>query len=542
MLSRLFQRKSLEQLQSSVDCDGHSLKKNLGWFELVMFGIGCIIGAGIFSAIGTAAAGNSVRPAAGPALVVSELITAVACGFTAMCYAEMASMIPVAGSAYTYAYATMGEIVAWIIGWDLLLEYAVSNVSVAISWGGYANSLLQGTLGISVPPWLSTDPRSALEFSQSYLDAHSLGTLVPATLTDAAYRLQPAIGLRLAAFAKAREGLLNGTAVFGSDNWSALSSAPVVHGFPITINLLAVVVILMVTWLCYIGIKESARANAIMVAIKLVILLVVIVIGAGYVHPSNWHPFAPRGFAGIQAGAAIIFFAFIGFDAVSTTAEECRDPGRDLPIGIVGSLVVCTVMYVLVTLVVTGMVSYRKLGVDDPLAYIFRQDHLTALSTLISFGAVIATTAVILVTQIGQPRILMAMSRDGLLGSWFAKVHPKYGTPANATLLTGVLVVLPAALMNIGEVVELTNIGTLFAFVLVCLAVMILRVTRPDHPRRFRVPFVWVSAPVGIALCVWLAWGLPSLTWIRFWIWLGVGLVIYFLYGRRRSRLSQLQR
>lgn len=521
LFQQLFRTRTIEQLTASAEQPGHQLKKNLTAFDLTMLGVGAIIGAGIFSTIGTAAAGNAAdgRPGAGAALVISFILTGLACGFTALCYAEIAAMIPVSGSAYTYTYATLGELMAWILGWDLVLEYAVSNVAVAISWGDYARSFLAG-FGIVVPAALAIDPRTALTLSDTF--AKTAGGL---SFSD-----------KLILLEKARLGQLDGAAVF--PHWEALSQAPLLGGVPVTINLLAVIVTVAVTYICYIGIRESARSNTIMVVIKMAILFVVILMGAWYVNPDNWTPFAPNGMKGIQAGAAIIFFAFIGFDAVSTTAEECRDPGRDMPRGILASLVVCTVVYVLVTVVVLGMVRYAELeGRADPLAYVFERHHLTWLAGIISFGAVIATTAALLVYQLGQPRILMSMSRDGLLGPWFSRVHPKHGTPGNATVLTGVLVALPAALLNIGEVVELCNIGTLFAFSMVCVGVMVLRVKRPDAARRFKVPAVWVVGPLGILSCVWLAWGLPGITWVRFAIWLGVGLLIYALYGFRRSTL-----
>ncbi|MBK8792082.1 MAG: amino acid permease [Holophaga sp.] len=518
MLKNLFRTKSLEQLKAKAEEPEHQLKKNLGTFDLTMFGIGAIIGAGIFSAIGTAAAGNLAdgRPGAGPALVISILLVAVACGFTALAYAELASMIPVSGSAYTYAYATLGELMAWIIGWDLLLEYAVSNVAVAISWGDYTRSFLANVMHIHVPGWLALDPRSALQLADG----------LPAM--DVSAKLQ--------VLAQAKAGLANGAATF--TNWATLKDAPLVFGFPVTINLLAMIITILVTWLVYVGIKESARANAIMVVVKVVILLGVIGLGIKFIRHENWVPFAPHGWKGIQAGAAIIFFAFIGFDAVSTTAEECKDPGRSLPRGILFSLAICTVIYAAVALVVTGMMKYTDLaGKADPLAYIFSQQKMYMAAGIISFGAVIATTAALLVYQVGQPRIFMSMSRDGLLGPWFGKVSKKYGTPGNATLLTGILVAIPAGLMNIDIVVELTNIGTLFAFAIVGAAVMILRARRPEAPRRFRAPWIWFVGPAGIISCIWLAAGLPFSTWIRFFVWLAIGLVIFFLYGYRNSVL-----
>ncbi len=524
MLRALFQIKTLEQLRSGAELSGHSLKKNLTTFDLTMFGIGAIIGAGIFSTIGTAAAGNLAdgRPGAGPALVLSFVLTALACAFTAFCYAELASMIPVSGSAYTYAYATLGELMAWIIGWDLVLEYAVSNVAVAISWGDYARALLDG-VGVHVPAWLAIDPRSALTLSEGWLASHHLDG-------------QPAFAERLATFAQARAGAIDGKAAFAA--WEALSSAPRLGDFPLCINLLAALITAVVTWLCYVGIKESARANSVMVVVKLVVLAVVIAVGAAYVAPANWHPFMPNGMAGVQAGAAIIFFAFIGFDAVSTTAQECQRPEHSVPRGILWSLAICTVVYIAVTVVVTGMVPSAALaGRADPLAWVFEQHQLPWLAMAVSVGAVIATTASLLVYQLGQPRIMMAMSHDGLLGSWFGKVHPKHGTPGNATLLTGVIVAVPAALMNIGEVVELSNIGTLFAFAVVCMGVMVLRLRRPEAERRFRVPGVWGVAPLGVASCVWLSRGLPDITYLRFVLWLVLGLGIYAAYGYRNSRV-----
>ncbi|HLL55756.1 MAG TPA: amino acid permease [Myxococcaceae bacterium] len=520
MLSTLFRTKSLEQLRASPeDAEVPRLKRHLTAFDLTMFGIGAIIGAGIFSTIGTAAAGNAAdgRLAAGPALMVSFIVTAIACGFTALAYAELASMIPISGSAYTYAYATLGELAAWIIGWDLLLEYAVSNVAVAISWGDYARSFCANVFGLEIPRWLAMDPTTAL------------------SLAGGAGHMP--LSQKLEVLAQAKAGLADGAATF--THWEVLRNAPTLGGFPVTINLLAMVITVLITWLCYIGIRESARANAVMVVVKVVILLGVVALGARYVQGGNWEPFSPNGWRGIQAGAAIIFFAFIGFDAVSTTAEECRDPGRDLPKGILWSLGICTVVYVLVTAVVTGMVKYTELaGKADPLAYVFERYNLNWLAGIVAFGAVIATTAALLVFQVGQPRIFMAMSRDGLLGRWFSKVHPRYGTPSNATIFTGFLVAVPAGLLNIDIVVELTNIGTLFAFAIVCVGVMVLRRRHPDAERRFRMPAAWLMAPLGILSCGWLAWGLPWATWLRFFAWLALGLLVYLFYGFRRSRLQ----
>jgi len=564
MFKRLFRTKSLEQLRASADEPEHQLKKNLGAFDLTMFGIGAIIGAGIFSSIGTAAAGNMAdgRLPAGPGLVISILVVALICGFTALAYAELASMIPVSGSAYTYAYATLGELMAWIIGWDLLLEYAISNVAVAISWGDYARSFFSTVFHVNIPGWLGMDPRSAMKPTEACIqqfghmvqksdwhwqifntfgnDAwwHFWNHIHPKVWVDHLTQLVgPGVGERLTMIANAKHGLLDGAALFA--NWDVVKAAPTVAGMPITINFLAVVITALITWLCYIGIKESARVNSVMVIIKVLILLAVVGLGIKFISPANWHPFVPHGWKGIQAGAAIIFFAFIGFDAVSTTAEECKDPGRDLPRGILGSLVICTFIYAAVALVVTGMLHYTRLGgIADPLSYIFTEHKMYGIAAVISFGAVIATTAALLVYQVGQPRIFMSMSRDGLLAPWFGKVHDTFKTPSHATVLTGFLVAIPAALLNIDEVVELANIGTLFAFVIVCVAVLLLRKRRPEAPRKFRMPFAWFVAPAGILGCFWIAKGLPALTWYRFFIWLGIGLVIYFLYGSRKSRLE----
>jgi APA family basic amino acid/polyamine antiporter len=519
MLKQLFRSKSIEALRARAESPHEHLRKSLGTFELTMFGIGAIIGAGIFSTIGTAAAGNILagRVPAGPALVLSILLVALACGFTALAYAELASMIPVSGSAYTYVYATMGELMAWVIGWDLVLEYGVSNVAVALSWGDYFRSFLANVLHVRIPGWLATDPRTALKLLEDV----------------------PAMGVagKLQALDQAKAGLLDGAATF--QHWDILKSAPTLFGFPVTVNLLAVLITVGITWLVLLGIKESARANAIMVVVKLAILAAVILIGCRFVQPGNWVPFAPHGFRGIQSGAAIIFFAFIGFDAVSTTAEECRDPGRSLPRGILYSLGICTLIYTGIALVVTGMVRYPELaGKADPLAHIFVHHGLPAFAGIISLGAIVATTAALLVYQVAQPRVFLAMSRDGLLGPWFGKLNPS-GAPVNATFLTGALVAVPSALLGIDEVVELTNIGTLFAFALVCLAVMILRWRRPEAERRFRMPWIWVLAPMGVFSCVWVAWGLPRVTWLRFLVWLVLGLVVYFAYGRRNSLLHR---
>ncbi len=528
MFNQLFRTKSIEQIRANAEEPEHGgLKRTLGSWDLALLGVGAIIGAGILSALGTGLAGGFdstfgvTRPAAGPALILSFLLVAVACGFTALCYAEFASMIPASGSAYTYTYATLGELMAWIIGWDLLLEYAVSNVAVAISWASYMDNLLQG-VGIHIPRWLSMDPRTMMFPTESFAAAHQ-GAL---HFSD-----------KLTYLAQCKAGVLEGAATFA--NWDILRTAPMMGRFPVGVNLLAMVITFVITALCVWGVKESVKANNIMVSLKVVLLLLVIAIGAFYVKPANYHPFMPNGWQGVQAGAAIIFFAFIGFDAVSTTAEECKDPGRDMPRGIIGSLVICTIIYVGVCAVISGILPYHAYhGIADPIAHAFTAIGMNKISAIVSVGAVVALGSALLVYQMAQPRIFMVMSRDGLLPPWFGKVSERFRTPLNATLLTGVIVILPAGFMNIDEIIELTNIGTLFAFILVCAGILILRIRRPEAPRKFKAPLVWITAPLGILFCIYLAYGLPHHTWIRFWIWLGIGLVAYFLYSAKHSKIN----
>jgi len=486
----LFRVKPLD----TPEADARSLDRVLGAGDLVMLAIGAVIGAGIFGAIGTAAAGQTlaggevVRLGAGPALILSFLLLAGACALAALCYAELAAMIPQAGSAYAYSYATLGEIVAWIIGWDLILEYAVGNVAVAISWGDYFHTLLRG-LGWSLPDWLSTGYRTAL------LSA------------------DPAV-----------HGLLD--------------RAPRLLGVPVLVNVPAFAIVMIVTWLLLRGARESARANAIMVAIKLLALALFVAIGLANVHAANYHPFAPNGFTGIHQGAAIVFFAYIGFDAISTAAEETKDPQRNLPIGILGGLDVCTVIYIVVGAVLTGMVPWQQLGVADPLARALDLAGYTRAGWIVALGAAISMAAVLLVFQYGQPRIFFAMARDGLLPEWAARVDPKTRIPYVTTLLTGVAVAIASAVGDAAETYDLTNIGTLFAFILVCGGVLVLRWREPNRPRAFRAPFVWVVAPLGMAACAFVMAGLPHQAWDRFGLWLVVGLALYFAYGWRHSRLS----
>ena len=472
-----------------------SLRRTLGATDLIMLSIGAVIGAGIFGAIGTAAAGEVnaagevVRYAAGPALVLSFVLLGAACALAGLCYAELASMIPHAGSAYSYCYATLGEFIAWIIGWDLILEYAVGNVAVAISWGDYFTALARSG-GIALPEFLTTGYRTALLSSRPEVRA-------------------------------------------------LLDTAPQFAGVPILINLPAFVIVSVVTWLLLQGVRESARVNAVMVAIKLAALALFVGVGLMHVDPANYRPFAPNGFTGIHQGAAIVFFAYIGFDAISVAAEETRNPQRNMPIGILGGLAICTLIYVIVGAVLTGMVSYTELGVADPLARALELAGYRAVGGLVALGAALSMTAVLLVFQYGQPRILLAMARDGLLPSWAARIHPTRRIPHVTTLLTGLFVGLWALVGDAGETYDLTNIGTLFAFALVSIGVLVLRYTDPHRPRPFRVPLVWVVCLASAAACVFIMQGLPGTAWRRFGIWLALGLVMYLLYGYRHSKLRR---
>lgn len=481
-MSHLFKSKNLSTIIEEADAQETKLKRALGAVDLISLGVGAIIGAGIFATIGSAIAGGAAHKGAGPAIAISFIFTAIACAFTAFCYAEFASMIPISGSAYTYSYATLGEFVAWIIGWDLIIEYAVGNIAVAISWADYFGQLLGG-VGIKLPVWLTTNLRDALS------------------------------------------------------NPDVINQAPHIGGFHIVFNLPAVAIVVLITIVLVIGIKESSTTNNLFVGLKLLILLFFVIVGIKYIKPENWSPFMPNGWSGVFTGAALIFFAYIGFDAVSTAAEETKDPAKNLPIGMIGSLVICTLIYIAIAVVLTGMVPYDKLGTGDPLAYAFSYVGVHWVAGIISLGAVIAMAAVLLVFQLGQPRIFYSMSRDGLLPKWFASVHPKFRTPHVTTIITGIFVAFFAAFANINEVVELCNIGTLFAFVLVCAGIIILRYKDPDRPRPFKCPFVPVIPILGIISCLFLMIKLPLLTWMRFLYWLIIGLFIYFLYGARNSRL-----
>jgi APA family basic amino acid/polyamine antiporter len=488
---RLFARKPIDDLHT--DIAEPSLKRVLGAGDLVMLSIGAVIGAGIFSSIGTAAAGEIrpdgtiIRAAAGPALILSFVLLGVVCGLAALCYAELASMIPQAGSAYTYSYATLGELVAWIIGWDLILEYAVGNIAVAVAWGGYFTSFMSG-FGVTFPDWLTHGYRAV-------------------TLSA-----DPAVR-------------------------ALLDTAPRISGIPILVNLPAFAIVMGVTWVLLLGVRESARVNTIMVVIKLLVLGVFVAVGAMNIDTANYLPFAPNGWTGIHQGAAIVFFAYIGFDAISTAAEETRNPQRNLPIGILGGLGICTLIYVIVGVVATGLVPYTELRAADPLARALEVAGLKTAGWFVSFGAVISITAVLLVFQYGQPRIFFSMARDGLLPAWAAKVSEKRRVPHITTWVTGIVVALGALVADENEIYDLTNIGTLFAFAIVCVGVLVLRYTDPQRPRPFRVPMVWGVSVAGAAACLYTMWGLPRTAWERFGIWLLVGVLMYAIYGFRHSRL-----
>ncbi len=507
MLRQLFACKSIDKLIADSENPRHRLKKSLGPWSLTALGIGAIIGSGIFVLTGTAAAGEHFetasylhaqvmdliinlvqhgsiagalqhgRPPAGPAIAVSFILVAVACSFAGLCYAELASMIPIAGSAYTYSYATLGEIFAWIIGWDLILEYAVSNVAVAVGFGGYLKAQLS-SFGVNIPDRWSSPVWEAGHLTGAYFD-------LPAFL-----------------------------------------------------------VILVLTVLLVRGVRESARTNNIMVAVKIAAIVIFLVVGGMLVRPANWHPFAPTGFAGVLSGGAIIFFTYIGFDSVSTAAEESSHPQRDMPIAIIASLVVCAVLYIGVALVLLGMMKYTAFesgpAADAPVAYALKAlgAHPFFLAVIV-IGALTGMVSSILVFQYGQARIWFAMSRDRLLPNVFSAVHPRFHTPHWSTWIAGAVVGIPAGLFDIGDAADLSNIGTLFAFVLVSLGVIFLRRRQPDRPRAFSVPFMPWFPLISVALCLVLMTGLTVITWIRFVVWLALGLAIYFGYSRRRSEFSK---
>lgn len=550
----------LQEAEAHVGQDKQGLKKVLGVKDLTFLGIAAVVGAGIFSTIGGAAYHG------GPGVSVLFIITAITCGFSALCYAEFASRVPVSGSAYTYSYVSFGEIVAWIIGWALILEYAIGNIVVAISWSGYFNNLLEHVFNIHLPDWMLVDPQTAVAaYNKASAALASGATLSPEEL--ASYRF--AI--------------------------NAYNEAPRIGNTPIFFNLPAFIIIALVTWLAYIGIKESKQSANFMVIFKVAIIIFVIVAGAFFVDTNNWKPFMPEGFTGVLKGVSAVFYAYIGFDAISTTAEECKSPQRDLPRSMIYSLLICTVLYIAIALVLTGMEHYTRFqGVDDPLAFVFEK-RAPWIEKIISVSAVVATTSVILVFQLGQPRIWMSMSRDGLLPKVFQKIHPKYKTPSFSTIVTGVIVGIGALFLQSDLVTDLTSIGTLFAFILVCGGVLLLPPIPKEEGKfkllyingRYIIPVLYVLfvyffreriveafqnigheayqeilfliflvvaliiaiktivhkysfIPVmGVLSCLYLLIEIPAVSWFWFFVWMLTGLAIYFLYGYRNSTLAR---
>jgi len=513
LASQLFARKSIDKLISDSEIPENSLRKTLGPWSLTALGIGAVIGSGIFTVIGTAISGEQFdttsmvntpladfiihhtamagRPGAGPAIAVSLFLVAIVCALTGLCYAELASMIPIAGSAYTYTYATMGELIAWIIGWDLILEYAGSNMTVSVGFAAHVVDLLD---------WFGFHP-SPTWISPAYL---------PEGLQDLA------------------------------GNW-------LYHpGWHFGFNIPAFLVVLLLTVVLVRGIRESASTNNAMVGVKLLAILIFIFAVIGFIHPGNWHPFMPNGWSGVLTGGSIIFFTYIGFDSVSTAAEECRRPQRDLPIGIIATLIVCTVLYVAVAICLTGLVPWQSM-VGDAAPVVNALKKLSILPgghmlhwirLVVLAGAIMGMLSSILVYQLGQSRVWFSMSRDGLLPKVFSKVHPIFRTPAFSTWVAGIVVAIPSGLFDIGTLADLSNIGTLFAFVLVSVGVIVLRYREPDRPRGFRVPFGPVIPVLSVFFCFLLMAGLPIITWLRFIVWLVIGLVIYFLYSRHRSEFA----
>ncbi len=561
MANQLFRKKSIDAIlrdaKEGLSDATHSstgLKKVLGVRDLTAMGIAAVIGAGIFSSIGKASYDG------GPGIVFLYIFTAIACGFAALCYAEFASTVPVSGSAYTYSYVAFGEIFAWIIGWDLLMEYAIGNIAVAISWSDYFTRLMNG-FGWHIPEWLTMD----------YSSAHS--------------------GFTEAATAVTIPGVIDEVL---ANKQAAWMNAPEIFGLKVILDLPALAIIALITWIVFRGMKESRNASNFLVVLKLAVVFLVIVLGGYYVNPDNWSPFAPNGASGILKGVSAVFFAYIGFDALSTTAEECKNPQRDLPKGMIYSLIICTILYVLLALVLTGMVSYKDLNVGDPLAKVFSDKGLKWIAGIIAVSAVFATASVLLVFQMGQPRIWMSMSRDGLLPKIFSRIHPIYKTPSFATIVTGFVVAIPALFLNLDTVLALTSIGTLFAFVMVCGGILVLNSRPIKAESKFKVPyvsgkyivpllfiasmvFVSIQFPdyfkgllseegipmviflvvaaiisvlsytknfslipvLGLLSCLYLMAQESHTNWYRFIVWLAMGLVIYFLYGYKNSHLAK---
>lgn len=561
-MSTLLRKKSIDKILKDAEAgygDGeHSgMHRVLGVRDLTFFGIAAIIGAGIFSSIGKACFDG------GPGVIYLYIFTAIACGFAALCYAEFASTVPVSGSAYTYSYVAFGEIFAWIIGWDLLMEYAIGNIAVAISWSDYFTHLMDSA-GLHIADWLTMDYSTA---HKGYVE----GTTWLATAGNSLQNMDASL----------------------AEKYNAWSTAPMLGNLRMVFDLPAFSIVALITYIVFIGMKESRAMSNILVIIKLAVIFLIIVLGAYYVNPDNWSPFTPNGFSGILKGVSAVFFAYIGFDAISTTAEECKNPQRDLPRAMIYALLICTVLYVVLALVLTGMVSYTKLNVGDPLALIFEERGLKFVAGIVAVSAIVATASVLLVFQMGQPRIWMSMSRDGLLPKIFSRIHKRYKTPSFSTILTGLCVAIPALFLNLDVVISLTSIGTLFAFVLVCAGILVLH-NMPDRPvSKFRVPYinaqwivplmvltaitliliyapehfkgiftlegfpmllfwimaVWVSLlsfvqkfsliPVlGLISCFYLMAQESHTNWLRFLVWLLVGLCIYFLYGRKNSKLN----
>jgi basic amino acid/polyamine antiporter, APA family len=546
MANQLFRKKSISTIlkdaeQGLSDAHGGGLKRVLGVRDLTFFGIAAIIGAGIFSGIGSAASNG------GPGIVFLYIFTAIACGFAALCYAEFASTVPVSGSAYTYSYVAFGELFAWIIGWDLLMEYAIGNIAVAISWSDYFTNLMDKAT-LHIPDWLTMDYMTAKRGASEALSSQAV----------------------------------------------AWADAPQLFGVRIIMDLPALMIVALITYIVFRGIRESRSASNFMVILKLCVIFFVIVLGGFYINPDNWSPFTPEGFGGIMKGVSAVFFAYIGFDAISTTAEECKNPQKDLPKGMINSLIICTVVYVLLALVLTGMVHYTKLNVGDPLAMVFDEKGLKFISAVVAVSAIIATASVLLVFQLGQPRIWMSMSRDGLLPKIFSRIHPRFGTPSFSTLLVGFIVGIPALFLNLNFVLSLTSIGTLFAFVLVCAGVLVLQQQKDKPESKFKVPYVnsqfiyplmviaaiviimikapshfrediwtkdtwpmalfWVISIVvailafmrkyslipvlGMISCFYLMAQETHMIWTRFLGWLVIGLIVYFLYSYSHSKLA----
>jgi basic amino acid/polyamine antiporter, APA family len=522
--SGLFVKKPMSMLvEESKEAGEHSLKRTLGAVQLTALGVGAIIGAGIFVLSGLGA------HYAGPALMLSFVLSGLGCAFAGLCYAEFAAMIPLAGSAYTYAYATLGELFAWIIGWDLTLEYAMGASTVSSGWSNHFIELLN-IFRIKMPLWLAYDHWTALS------------TATKTVARQMARAADPSLQPGTQAFLDKVDSMVSAQSPELVQRAHALLNAPVIFGHEIGFNLPAFLIALVITAILVVGIRESARFNATIVAIKVAVVLFVIALGIHYVNFSNWghdwSSFAPMGFSGIGAGAAYIFFAYIGFDAVSTTAQECKRPQRDLPIGILASLLVCTVLYILVAGVLTGMVRWQDVNIEAPIAVAFLDRGLSLASHVITLGALAGLTSVMLVMLLGQTRVLYAMANDGLLPRrFFAAVHPKFRTPYKNTILVGLLAAIVGSITPIDDIGKMVNIGTLLAFVMVCIAVMVLRRTNPNQPRPFRTPWVPVVPILGIVFNGYMMYKLGWINWARLIGWLIIGLIIYFSYSRYHSRV-----